>query len=240
MKLLLAMGVAMLLLSQAACQTHPKPDEETILSTPFGNLTRKKQSPPPVNRIDQRQTRDRVESIDLDAMKRRAAALENCLARGITPRCICFEMFDFPPDVTCINISENPSSEPTVVVAEPTDATAVGDLTPTRDWKQQTKEWEACIPTLQKNHIGCGHNCVANGDCGIYMNRVLSQSEMDNLFELDWRKASDRAYANLGTRSPPVVSACFRYGCNGYDMDSLLVEMRMGDNRDRITAEAIR
>ena len=65
------------------------------------------------------------------------------------------------------------------------------------------------------------------------------------MFAKDWVRAHDRAVNAFGWAYAPVVSACYRHGCNQFKgkddgMERLKAMLDAGDLRDRVTAMGIR
>lgn len=178
--------------------------------------------------------------VDKDRHQTEIAAQER-MRLALIQACVLAAMADKAPPL--------PECQPAATVEQPPsmpedDETATSPVEDgERDWKAMTRRWEGFEPRLtEKNHIGHGHNCVANGDCARYKDRTITEEEAGLIFDLDWHEAGDRAAKYLKTRAGPVQSACFRDGCSEFQtLDDLLQVIDGRDDiRSEVTAEAIR
>ena len=225
------------------CANLPPPG--TAVNTLFGGISREPDTPDPTL-VQQRMARSQLEGISLDEITRRMADTENCILRRTAmtvDHCLCYSVYGVPPGKECIE--PNQSSVPPVESSQVPLPTAREDRRAGHppfpdDWKAWTKEKEGCKPTLVNGHIGCGHSCAENADCHLWHGVTLDEYEMNALFDDDWRKAAERAFTNLDRADGPVTSLCFKHGCNGFNMQMLLMAADTGLLRDVLPAEAIK
>lgn len=203
----------------------------------------------PTDLIDSTYETVRQRSLDRAENRRNrqkdAAAFEFCTANPCQPGCplLVVEATGIVPQCSPPGSADSPLETPSQGAQPGASSTKSSQPPfPHESWSDWNKSQEGFEPRLTDTmHIGHGHNCVQNDDCGHWRNRGITRAEAAELHEDDWAKALDRAQRNLGMSDGAVVSACFRHGCNAFgSVEELLAKLDSGDLRDRTTAAAVR